>query len=160
MSFEDRLQKAIERGQRTSASQKEAELAQQMTEEQLKRLHSQYRLQLSEHIEQCLKKLPRHFPGFQFDTVVSDRGWGAAVNRDDVDLTNQNRRSLFSRLEMVVRPFSSAQVLELTARGTIRNKEIFNRSHYQLLLDAAPDSFMELTDLWVLEYAEMYAARQ
>ena len=55
-----------------------------LSEEELKRLHSQYRLQLSEHIERCLSTLPGHFPGFRFETVVAERGWGAAVFRDDL----------------------------------------------------------------------------
>jgi hypothetical protein len=59
----------------------------------------------------------------------------------------------------VIRPFSSAHVLELAAKGTIRNKEVFNRSHYQRLTDADPRTFEELIDLWTLEYAELYAAK-
>ena len=54
-----------------------------MGEEELKRLHSQYRLELSDYIEKCLRKLPQYMPGFQFETVVSDRGWGGKVSRDD-----------------------------------------------------------------------------
>ena len=158
MDFEKRLEKAIERGQRAGDTQAQAKAAAALTEEQLKRLHSQYRLQLSEHIERCLSRLPHHFPGFQFESVVSDRGWGAAVSRDDIEASGGSRRTLFSRLEMVIRPFISAGVLELTARGTIRNKEVYSRSHYQLLSEVDLDSFTELIDLWVLEYAERYAA--
>ena len=158
--FEQRLQKAIDRGQRIGAAQERAKMAQVLTEEQCKRLHSQFRLQLSEHIERCLSKLPQHFPGFQFETVFGDRGWGASVNRDDVGVGSDGRRNYFSRLEMTVRPYSPSHVLELVARGTIRNKEVYNRTHYQMLSDVDIESFTELIDLWVLEFAELYAAKK
>ena len=67
---------------------------------------------------------------------------------------------LFSRLEMVVRPYGQAHVLELTAHGTIRNKEVYNRVHYQLLTEVHMEQFAEMIDLWVLEFAELYAARR
>ena len=60
---------------------------------------------------------------------------------------------------MSIRPFSSLCVLELLAKGTIRNKEIFNRTHFEKLADADPETFRELIDVWVLEYAELFAAR-
>lgn len=160
MDFEKRLEKAIHRGHRVSRAQAEAELREALSEEELKRLHSQYRLELSEHIEACLSKLPQHFPGFQYTTVVGDRGWGGQVSRDDFARSpGGGRESAFSRLEVVIRPFSSARVLEVNAKGTIRNKEVFNRTRYQRLDEAETASFKEMIDLWVLEYAEMYAAR-
>ncbi len=131
-----------------------------MSEKELRRLHTQYRLELCEHVEACLKKLPHHFPGFQFETVVSDRGWGAAVSRDDVELGSGRRRTnYYSRLEMLVRPASKYHVLDLAAKGTIRNKEVFNRNRYERLDDVDLTSFTELVDHWVLEYAELYAAK-
>jgi hypothetical protein len=51
-------------------------------------------------------------------------------------------------------------VLDLAAKGTIRNKEIFNRNYFEPLADADVQKFSELIDAWVLEYAEMYAARE
>ncbi len=159
MSFEDRLQKAIQRGQRRGqAKAREAE-AQALTEEELKRLHSQHRLQLSEYIEKCVHQLPNVFPGFRYGTIFGDRGWGAACSRDDLRLTGGGRRENdYSRLELTVRPFSSLHVLELAAKGTVRNKEIFNRNRFEKLEDADVDDFAELVDVWVLEYAELYAA--
>lgn len=159
-AFEERLKKAIERGQRTGSAQARARAEKAMSEQELRRLHTQYRLELSEHIESCLQRLPQHFPGFRFETVVSDRGWGAAVSRDDVALGPTRRRSnYFSRLEMLIRPMSEVYVLDLAAKGTIRNKEVFNRNHYQRLADVDFTSFTEMIDLWVLEYAELYAAK-
>jgi len=158
--FERRLQEAIERGQRTGDARARAEAEKEMSENELRRLHTQYRLELSEHIERCLKKLLQPFPGFQFESVVSDRGWGAAVSRDDIGLAGGRRRTnYYSRLEMLIRPLSEYYVLDLTAKGTIRNKEVFNRNHFQRLAEADVTSFTEMIDLWVLEYAELYAAR-
>jgi len=61
---------------------------------------------------------------------------------------------------MVIRPASSYHVLDLAVKATIRNKELFNRSHYQRLTEVDLTSFSEMIDLWVLEYAELYAAKQ
>jgi hypothetical protein len=161
VNFDDRLNRAIQRGQQIAEQRRSESAAKQLTEEQFKRLHSQHRLPVSEHIEKCLKTLPAHFPGFNFETFVNDRGWGAAVSRDDADLGPRGLRSnVYSRLEMSVRPYSTAHILELAARGTIRNKEVYNRTHYQMLAEVDLERFMELVDHWVLEYAELYAARR
>ncbi len=160
MNFDERLQRAIQRGQHLAEQRRSESAAKELTEEQFKRLHSQYRLTLSDHIEKCLRTLPSHFPGFQFEPVISDRGWGAAVSRDDADFgLGRSRSNVFSRLEMLVRPYSNAHVLELAARGTVRNKEVYNRTHFQMLVEIDLERFIELVDHWVLEYAELYAAR-
>ncbi len=44
-------------------------------------------------------------------------------------------------------------MLELVAKGTIHNKEIYNRKRYQMLTHVDIASFRELIDRWVLEYA-------
>jgi hypothetical protein len=160
MDFDKRLEKAIERGARMSSERSRAAEQQAINEEELKRLHSQFRLQLSEHIEECVRQLPDHFPGFRYETIVGDRGWGAAVSRDDLGRSREgHRENFFSRLEMTIRPYSSYHVLELTAKGTIRNKEVFNRSHYQQLTEADPTTFSGMIDQWILEFAELYAAK-
>ena len=158
--FKKRLEKAIERGHRTGDLRSRAEAAKALSEQEFRRLHTQYRLELSEHIEACLGKLPQHFPGFRFETLLSDRGWGAAVSRDDTEVDRRRRRTnYFSRVEMLIRPLSEYFVLELAAKATIRNKEYFNRTHYQRLGEADLTSFTEMIDLWVLEFAELYAAK-
>ena len=159
MDFQKRLEKAIERGERTGSTRQQAEAEQAISEQELARLHSQYRLSLSERIEACLKQLADHFPGFRFETIYGDRGWGAAVSRDDIVIRSGRRTNYFSRLEMSIRPPSSYHVLDLTAKATVRNKELFNRSHYQRLTEADLTTFHEMIDLWVLEYAELYAAK-
>ena len=159
MDFHKRLEKAIERGHRTGSARARAKAEKAISEKELARLHSQYRLELSERIEGCLKQLAHHLPGFRFETIVGEQGWGAAISRDDIEVQSSRRTNYFSRLEMVIRPASSYHVLDLAAKATIRNKEFFNRSHYQRLTEVDTTSFDEMIDLWVLEYAELYAAK-
>jgi hypothetical protein len=159
MDFEKRLQNAIQRGQKRCHSRRDEALAKVITEEELKQLHGQYRLQLSEHIEHCVQRLPHYFPGFQYETIFGERGWGAACSRDDIRvLPGGKRTNLYSRFELAVRPFSRLHVLEMSGKGAIRNKEVFHRTHFEKIEDSDPDKFLELVDLWVLEYAELYAA--
>ena len=75
MDFQERLERAIERGQRLGNARAEEEAQRALTEKELQRLHSQARLQLSEHIERCLHQLADRFPGFRFETIVDPRGW-------------------------------------------------------------------------------------
>lgn len=162
MNFNQRLERAIERGTHARDSrQREAEAA-RLSEEECRNLHSKHRIDLSEYIANCLKKLADHFPGFRFESVIGEDGWGAKVNRDDVNITSAGRRgeNQYSRLELLVSPYSSAHILELVCKGTIRNREVLNRTHYDMLsqLDAA--TFEEMVDLWVLEYAEAFAAQK
>jgi hypothetical protein len=160
MEFQQRLNKAIERGQRAGSARARAEAEKAVTEKELTRLHSQYRLELSERIEACLRQLADRFPGFRFETIVNERGWGAAISRDDIELQpGRGRVSSYSRLEMLIRPASSYNVLDLTAKATIRNREYFKRSHFQRLTEVDLTSFTEMIDRWVLEYAELYAAK-
>lgn len=156
--FDERLQNAIARGKRKGDRAAQAAEQKAVTEEELKRLHSQYRLQLSEHIESCMQKLPQYFPGFQFETLFGDRGWGAACSRDDIQVTSGRRDNFFSRLELTVRPYSQYHVVDLAGKGTVRNREIFSRSHYAKIVDVDPDQFLELIDRWVLEFAELFSA--
>ncbi|MCA9198676.1 MAG: hypothetical protein KDA87_14105 [Planctomycetales bacterium] len=159
-NFEDRLSKAIERGKKRSSEKQQELEAKALSEDELRQLHTRYRLQLSEHIEKCVNQLPNHFPGFQLETIYGEKGWGAAASRDDVGAGPDRRRSnFFSRLEMTIRPFSSYHVVELAAKGTIRNKEVFNRNHFELVQEVDADMFLNFIDVWVLEYAELFAAQ-
>ena len=158
--FEERLEKAIHRGKRRSDAAAAHERAKRLSEEELKRLHSKYRLQISDHIESCVKQVAEHFPGFQTETIFGERGWGAACFRDDLhaaELANK-RSNVYSRLEVTVRPYSQYNVIDLAAKGTIHNKEIFKRSLFEELAEVDVDQFIELVDTWCLEYAELYAA--
>lgn len=160
MDFHQRLQKAITRGEQTRDASARERAEQAMTEEELKNLHSKYRLELSEYIEDCLRKLADHFPGFQFQTVISEDGWGAKVTRDDINLgAKRSTSNLFSRFEVLIRPFSQAHIVEIVAKGTIHNKEVINNAHFQFLAEVDLDSLRAIVDQRVLEYAELYAAK-
>ena len=159
MSFDDRLRQAIERGQKRGEDAARDAAAKALTEDEYRRLHSQLRLSLSDQIESCIKRLPNFFPGFQYETMYGDRGWGGACFRDDLAFSRGVRTTTYSRLEVTIRPYSSLHVLDLAAKGTIRNKEAFNRNYFEELATADQQKFHDLIDAWVLEYAEMYAAR-
>lgn len=159
MDFNERMQKAIERGERRGSAAAEAARRKAMSEEELRQLHTQYRLQLSEHIEQCLEALPNHFPGFRLETIYGERGWGAGVRRDDIRIIAGRRADEYSRLELTIRPISSVMVVDLSGKGTIRNKEAFTRNYFEKIEDVDPQKFEQAIDAWVLEYAEMYAAQ-
>jgi hypothetical protein len=158
MNFRERLQKASERGRQDREARMDAAAAQALSEEDCRRLHSKYRLSLTEHVERRLHELADNFPGFRFQTIVDDEGWGAAVVRDDVGIAEGRRRNFFSRLQIVISPFNKYHVLEIVAKGTVRNKETFSRNHYERLADVDEESFRELVELWVLDYAEDFAA--
>lgn len=160
MDFDTRLQKAIERGEKVKDSRGKEELERQLSQDELRTLHATYRLELSEHIEDCLKKLADHIPGFVYHNVMNNDGWGARITRDDLSLTpGKSAKSLYSRLELFVAPYSSkAPILEMVGKGTVRNREAVNRKNYQMLSEFDLDSFKEMVDLRVLEFAEVYTA--
>lgn len=159
MDFRDRLQKAASRGARARAEREFAEAAEALSEEECKRLHSRLRLSLTEHIEKCLAQLADNFPGFKSETIVDERGWGSAVARDDLAMSGRKRTNLFSRLQVLVGPYNEFKVLDISAKGAVHNKETFARNHHQPLADVDEDQFRELIEMWILEYAELYAAR-
>ena len=61
-------------------------------------------------------------------------------------------------MEITVRPYSAVHVIDVAAKGTIRNKEVFNRNQFQKLSEADPQVLRDAIDLWILEYAERYSA--
>jgi hypothetical protein len=159
MNFDDRLREAIERGQKRGDTLTQQAAAKAWTEEEYRRLHSQVRLSLSEQIEACLSRLPNCFPGFQYETMYGERGWGGACFRDDLVIVRGTRTTNYSRLEVTIRPYSPSHVLDLAAKGTIRNREVFNRNYFEELATADEPKFQHLIDAWVLEFAELYAAK-
>ena len=157
MDFEKRLKHAINKGRAAKDEETRQEVGKKMSEEEFRNLHLKYRLELTDHIDNCLKKLADPFPGFQFNTVMGEEGWGSRITRDDVNLSRGKAQTLYSRLEMIVRPFTETHIIELVAKATIRNKETFNRSHYQFIAEADIQSFQDLMDLWILEFAEQFS---
>ncbi|MEZ6065295.1 MAG: hypothetical protein R3B90_06215 [Planctomycetaceae bacterium] len=161
MSFDQRLERAIQRG-KTSREARDRELAERrLSSEELKTRYAAGRIELSDRIESCLKQLGDHFPGFRFESILGDEGWGARVMRDDLQFQQgRGASNSYSRLELVIRPLGQQPIIELVAKGTIRNREVIQRRHYQQLEQLDLESFSELIDLWVLEYAEQYASQQ
>ena len=157
--FTSRLESAIERGRRRAEMQASEERLKELSEEELKRLHTSYRLSLSEQIETAVHRVADHFPGFRNESVFGEEGWGTACYRDDLRLDAGRRTNLYSRLELVIRPYSDLRVLDLKGKGTVLNREIFNRSHYAKVGEADPAQFSELINTWAIEYAELYAAK-
>lgn len=158
MDFQQRLQKAIARGRQVRDQKGQAAATREMTEEEYRQLHSTIRLELSDHIESGVRQVSEHFPGFRYQTVVGEDGWGARIVRDDFAIEAGKKSNHYSRLELLIRPFSEAHIVELSAKGTVRNKEVISRNHYQFLDKIDTDSYSELIDLWILEYAEQYSA--
>lgn len=156
MDFQKRLKQAIERGQRRGAASADAERKQRLSESEIRNRHNQIRLRVSEHIEHAMKQLAEHLPGFQPEILYGDKGWGAAITRDDIAGAG---RSLFSRLELFVRPLSSLAIVDLMAKGTIRNRELFSRNYYDEIESSNVEKLEQLVDTWLLEYAELYAAQ-
>lgn len=161
MEFEQRLERAIQRGRHTRAETERAEAERELSAEELKNVHTRCRLELVDRIEECLRQLSDHFLGFRYQSVMSDEGWGASISRDDLSVgRGRSSQSLFSRLQVLVSPYGTMPIIELVAKGAIRNKEVFRRRNYQQLAQVDVDSFRELIDLWVLEYAELYSASE
>jgi hypothetical protein len=155
--FDERLKQAIQRG-KNRGLQKQDEASQKLArQEELRRLHTTLRLQLSEQIEQVVRRLVDQFPGFQFSSVYGENGWGAACTRDDLVIVSSKRQSKYSRFEMAVRPLTDVFVLDLQARGTIGNREKLVRSYFQPLDEVDVAHFQRLIDDWTLSYAELYA---
>ena len=160
MDFEKRLEQAIDRGERNRDAHDRAALEKTLSEEELRNLHSSIRLNLTEQIEAGLRKLSDHFPGFRFETVVEENGWGAKISRDDLAFGRKSGRSSeFSLLQFLVRPFSpKAKIVEIIGKGTIRNKEVLSRSHFQFLNEANEAGLIDVLELWLLEFAEKFAS--
>lgn len=158
-NFQSRLESAISRGKRRAELGKEQQKAQQLTEEELRRMHTSFRLSLSERIEKAVHQVADHFPGFREESIFGEAGWGSACYRDDLKLNSGRRENLYSRLEMMIRPLSDHKVLDLKGKGTVMNRELFNRSYFIPIADVDEKEFEQLIDGWAIEYAEMYAAK-
>jgi hypothetical protein len=158
--FEDRLKKAVARGASRAESLQSAEERKRQEAEELKRLHTKYRLELSDHIEQVIRRLIDMFPGFRHQSVFGDAGWGSACVRDDLVIEKGNRSNKYSRFEIVVRPVNDFNVLDLQAKGTIADRELMSRSLYQPIAQVDMARFQQAVDDWAVAYAELYAMKR
>ena len=159
MDFENKLKSAIERGAQKSAQKKESDKKAQLSKEEIRNRHNEFRIHLSDHIEVCLKKLLNHFPGFNYETLYGDKGWGGAISRDDLTLGRDGRGGeFFSRLEVSVLPLNEFNVINIAGKGTVKNKEVARWNHFKDVETATIDEFQEKIDQWILSYAEQFAA--
>ena len=156
--FDDRLKNALQRGQQRSEEKKQAEAAKQASEDELKNLHSKYRLMLSDHIERVVAKLADHLPGFRYESVFGTNGWGAAAWSDELRIKSGSKTSRYSRLEITVKPVTGYFILELRCKGTISNREALSRSYFEPVAEANVEQFKQLIDTWTLQFAELYRA--
>jgi hypothetical protein len=53
---------------------------------------------------------------------------------------------------------SSLGIVDVIAKGTIRNRELFSRNYYDELESTNVEKLEQMVDTWLLEYAELYAA--
>lgn len=157
--FQSRLESAIARGKKRADIKAHQQRAKELSEDELRRLHTSHRLALSEQIEAAVHQVSDHFPGFREESLFGEVGWGAACYRDDLRIVSGRRENQYSRLEMVIRPYSDSRVLDLKGKGTVMNRELFNRSFYIPIAEVDVDEFERLIDTWSIEYAEVYAAK-
>ncbi|MEZ6094653.1 MAG: hypothetical protein R3C03_10520 [Pirellulaceae bacterium] len=155
MSFEEQIRNAINRGKQRGDQQREAERAAEMSLEERKNLHGRYRLNLCDHIEKNLEQVTHMIPGFKYETVYGDRGWGGAISRDDV----LRGGTFYSRLEITVRPLTEQNLLTIIGRGTVRNKEVFNWNHFAEIQEVDDETFQKQVDLWIIQYVEMFSGK-
>ncbi|MGI9518887.1 MAG: hypothetical protein ACR2NP_17665 [Pirellulaceae bacterium] len=156
--FDDQLKKAIQRGLRSHDSRQQQAKEQQMSADDIRRQHNEFRLGISERIEQTLQSLIHQLPGFEYENIYGERGWGGAVSRDELNIRRGERVNVYSRLEVTVKPLSDLNIVNLVAKGTIKNREIFARKDHKPIAEADLDEFLEQVDRWVLEYAQLYSA--
>ena len=157
--FKSRLESAIARGKKRAELKSDQQRQKQLSEEELRRLHTSYRLSLCDRIESAIHGVADHFPGFQLESLYGEVGWGTACYRDDLRIEAGRRSNQYSRLEMMIRPYSDLKVLDLKGKGTVMNRELFNRAHYVPVAEVDPEEFSQLIDAWAIEYAEVYAAK-
>ena len=156
--FRERLESAFKRGKQAAERKAEVERQAEQTEERLRERHSQYRLQLCEEIERTMTKLADLMPGFRWESVYDDDGWGAACFRENLHFEDGRRTTRFSRFQIVVRPCTELLVLDIKGKATINNRETFNRSHFAKLADLDLADFRRCIESWSLQYAEAVAA--
>lgn len=157
--FKSRLESAIQRGQRRRDQSASDAKRKELTDEELRRLHTSCRLSLSDQIENKIKNVIDAFPGFRQEALFGEVGWGTACYRDDLQIQNGRRSNQYSRFEMVIRPYSDLRVLDLKGKGTVKNRELFNRSLFRNIDEVDVQEFEDVIDAWTIEYAEQYSAR-
>lgn len=157
--FKSRFESAIQRGQQRRDHSADEAKRKELTEEELRRLHTSFRLTLSERVEAKIQDIIDAFPGFRQEALFGEVGWGTACYRDDLLILNGRRSNQYSRFEMVIRPYSDLRVLDLKGKGTVKNRELFNRAMFRNVDEVDVQEFDDVIDAWTIEYAEQYASK-
>ena len=160
--FTDRLDRAIARGSRQKQASEQQQQAAELSRDQARDQHGATRLQLTERIEMVLKALADRFPGFEYEGVYGVDGWGGAIYRNDIaiDRGARSSRDLYSRLQIHVTPLGEQPpyLVEIVGKGTVRNRELLNRRHFERIDESDEQPFLDKVDLWAIEFAEQYSA--
>ncbi len=160
MGLDDQLEKAILRGKERNANRLDLEKQKLLTAEEIRNRHNLFRLNLSDYIEESLRKLAQHLPGFEYETIYGERGWGGALYREDLTMGAKGRAgAFFSRVEITVRPQNEFNVVNIAGKGTVKDKEIFTWNHFKDISEATDEEFKQTIDSWIIQYAEQFAAR-
>lgn len=159
--FRDRLRKAMRAGADAQAEREADERHARQHEHKLRGLYDRYEDQLCDHIQSCLKELCGEWPGFRLGPAGMQKGRGYAISRDDRGRSPGGRVDRrYSRLEIAVRPYSRHQFLEVLAKGTVRNKEVFRRGDDDRVETADSGLLKKFIERVVLEFARRYAEGQ
>lgn len=158
--FEEQLKQAIERGLKTNEHRQQEAEKEKLSTEELRRRHTSFRLAISERIEETLTSLSNQIPGFEYENIYGEKGWGGAVSRDELNIVAGRRNNIYSRLEMTVKPLTELGIVNLSAKGTVKNKEMFARKHHRSIEEAELNEYLQQVDRWVLEFAQLYAAAE
>ena len=78
MEFEDKLQRAIQRGQERTSARANAQKKVEASKEDIRNRHNEFRLNLSDHIEACLKKVGTAFSGLRLRNDLRHKGLGGS----------------------------------------------------------------------------------
>ena len=95
MDFEDQLEKAIARGQQRITKRDQDRKKQSLNADDLKRRHNEFRLHLSDHIENSLNRLAERFPGFEYEIIYGTKGWGWSNPSPGSDSRTRRPRGIF-----------------------------------------------------------------
>ena len=155
--FRKRLQRAVRAGQTADRQRTDEERQNREKNRALRALHERYEAGIRDRIGDCLRDLIEEFPGFDLQDVYHDKGRGYAILRDDSLKRGGASDRYYSRLEIYVHHFKEHGFLEVTAKGSIRNREKFHRTEDDRLEDLDAELFSKFIERLVLQYARDYA---
>jgi hypothetical protein len=156
--FRSRIQRAVNSGKGADRGRAAEKREARQAGRKIRELHENFDGELRPHIHTCLEELNREFPAFDMQEVYNEKGRGYALARDDAIRGGSERRDrYYSRLEIYVHHFKDHGYLEVSAKGSIRNKEKYERSEDDRLETLEIDLFKRFVERVVVEYAHDFA---